>query len=90
MSETINIQPITNPSAVLAYAERVQTSHPWDHVGGQLYALSALAATLDDLIERLNPDARAEAFVEEFRKAHRNVTNEFLGMFGEPDTPEVK
>lgn len=83
MTETIDITPITNDARVLAYAERVGTEQPWDHISGQLHALSTLNATYDELSERLSGDELAWAFVHAFGEAHRTVSNEFLGMFAE-------
>lgn len=90
MSETIDITPVINPPAILAYADRVQTQAPWDHIAGQLHALSNLSAKYDELSERLSGDELAWAFVHAFGDAHRMVSNEFASFFGERDpNPEV-
>lgn len=89
--QTINLTPITNPATILAYAGRVKTDRPWDHIAGQLHALSELSAKYDELSESLSGDALAWAFVNAFGDAHRMVSNEFASFFGEgqtvPNTP---
>jgi hypothetical protein len=87
MTETIDITPVTNPEAILAYAERVQTQNPWDHIAGQLHALHALSTKYDELSERLSGDELAWAFVHEFGDAHRMVSNEFASFFGPGQEP---
>lgn len=87
MSETIDITPVTNPPAILAYAERVQTQAPWDHISGQLHALHALSMKYDELSERLSGGELAWAFVREFGDAHRKVSNEFASFFGPGEQP---
>ena len=90
MTETIDIKPRVNPERVVAYAERVQSKAPWEHIGGQLHALSTLSAKYDELSERLHGDELAWQFVREFGDLHRSVSNEFLGMFVEGSPlPEV-
>lgn len=83
MADTIDITPQTNDERVSAYAEKHQTSHPWDHVSGQLTALSELASDLSSLEERLAGDELAWAFVNRFQQKHREVSNEFLSLFGQ-------
>jgi len=56
MTETIDIKPRVNPERVAAYAERVQSKAPWEHIGGQLHALSTLSAKYDELSERWHGD----------------------------------
>jgi len=90
MTQSIDISPRINPENVQAYAERVQTKAPWEHIAGQLHALSALSAKYDELSERWHGDELAWQFIHEFGEMHRTVSNEFLGMFGEGSPlPEV-
>jgi len=49
VTQSIDISPRINPENVQAYAERMQTKAPWEHISGQLHALSTLSAKYDEL-----------------------------------------
>lgn len=84
MTETIDITPVTNDERVMAYARKHQTKAPWDHMAGQLFALSMLTQELSELDEQYAGDELAWAFVRLVELRHKQAAQEFLSFFGAP------
>jgi hypothetical protein len=80
---TIDITPVTNDKAVAAYAEKVETKHPWSDIAAVLRTLDDIATEchrIDD--EYLTHDVKFAMLANVIHERHTEASNTFLRFFG--------